>query len=163
MNALHDCSGAEPGVFAVHHELLRELIQTSGQVRVRANGTSMVPTIWPGEELVIQRLSGQIFAGDIVAFLRDQRLFIHRTIAVDGATVTTQGDRLAAADAPVSHEQILGTVAKVVRRGNGVVLSREPSLAARLLRWVSRASEIPLLLLLRCRDSAILRPMWHSE
>jgi hypothetical protein len=130
-------------------ELLRELIQKTGTVRIRATGTSMVPTIWPGDELECQRISGQVFAGDIVAFGRGERLFIHRVVQVVGDTVITQGDRLSGPDQPVGRAGLMAVVTSVIHQGKPRRLRRRRSLGARLLRWISRFSDQPTFALLR--------------
>ena len=138
---------------SVRHELLQDLIRSSGEGRVRATGASMAPAIWPGDDLVIQRICGPLSLGDVVAFLRDGRLFIHRiTRASAGATtITTQGDRLFVPDPPVSLDALIGLVTRVERAGRPVPLKHNRGFSARLLRWASRFSDKPLFLLMRLR------------
>jgi hypothetical protein len=139
------------GTAPVRLELLRELIQRTGQARIRARGTSMAPTFWPGDELILELIPGQIFAGDIVAFARDDRLFVHRVIAVKSTTLITQGDYLTLADPPVEQTEVLGVVTAVWQRGKSRRISRRRSLAARAMRWLSHLSDKPLNALLRLK------------
>lgn len=55
--------------------------------------------------------------GDIVAFIRHSRLFVHRVIAHRGRSVVTQGDANSEADPEVQGSEFLGKVDRVVRRG----------------------------------------------
>ena len=52
--------------------LAEEVVRTFGEVRLRVFGTSMVPSILPGDLVLIQRASlHEISAGEVVLFLRD--------------------------------------------------------------------------------------------
>jgi len=100
--------------------LARDVVRKFGEVRLRALGTSMVPSILPGDLISIQRASmSQISPGEVVLFERDGRLFAHRVIGTAGSPDTphliTRGDRLCYNDPPVSAAELLGRVTSIER------------------------------------------------
>src|SRR5258707_2692787 len=91
--------------------LAEEVVRTFGEVRLRVFGTSMVPSILPGDLVSIHRASlNDISPGEVVLFLRKGRLFIHRVVnrkvieTTDSpaeSCLITRGDRLRHDDPPV--------------------------------------------------------------
>ena len=76
---------ASPQVFddahAVKCELAGEVLRASGRVRLQVTGWSMLPSVWPGDTLVIESVaSDAVSEGDIVLFSRERRLFAHRVV-----------------------------------------------------------------------------------
>lgn len=134
--------------------LVCDLLCSTGQARICATGTSMLPSIWPGDELVIQRISGSVSIGSVVAYLRDGRIFIHRVVSASPgqSMIITQGDRLAVPDPPFLKEELLGCVIRVSRDGKPVRLSARLAFYARLLRAVSQVSDKPTFALLKLRQ-----------
>jgi signal peptidase I len=105
--------------------LADEIVRTFGGVRLRVFGTSMVPSILPGDVVSIRQASLQdISVGDVVVFLRMGRLFVHRVVdrKVPGTVglsadwrLITRGDRLRHNDPPVSSPELLGRVVSIER------------------------------------------------
>lgn len=101
--------------------LAADLVRKWGVVRLPAAGTSMVPTIHPGDELCVQRTDlKKIRPGNIVVYARQGRLIVHRVVAVgpDRARqpyLVTRGDRSPRNDLPVISSEVLGLVTTLVR------------------------------------------------
>jgi signal peptidase I len=105
--------------------LAEEVVRAFGGVRLRVFGTSMVPTILPGDLVLIQRASlHEISTGEVVLFLQKGRLFVHRVVdrkvaATAGrpeeSCLITRGDRLRHEDPPVSSPELLGRVVSIER------------------------------------------------
>ena len=133
--------------------LVAELVRKTGQARIRAMGTSMVPTIWPGDELLIQNAAGPLRRGQVVAWQNDQRIFIHRVVEAtdDQGTTLTRGDRLHVDDPLFRPEQLIGVVTHVIRDEVATAIAPGLSQRARLLRLISRVSDWPAFLLIRLR------------
>ncbi len=98
--------------------LVGDVVRTFGEVRLRAFGTSMVPSILPGDLISIQRAGlSEISPGEIVLYAREGRLFAHRVVARAGGhddpRLITRGDRLSHNDPPVSSSELLGRVTSV--------------------------------------------------
>ena len=71
---------------ALKCELAGEVLRSSGRLRLRVTGWSMLPAIFPGDTLVIERANGESLGkGDIVLFHRDRRLFVHRVSGTSGS------------------------------------------------------------------------------
>ncbi|MDR3709205.1 MAG: S26 family signal peptidase [Capsulimonadaceae bacterium] len=83
------------------------------------HGGSMTPTILPGQKIQLHFTHSGLKPGQIIAYQRDERIVVHRLIAIDGdpATGAAQyvclGDGNAANDAPVRLQDIAGLVTKV--------------------------------------------------
>lgn len=103
--------------------LAGDVVRTFGEVRLRAFGTSMVPSVLPGDLISVQRAGlSEISPGEIVLYSREGRLFAHRVVARAGShddpRLITRGDRLFHNDPPVSSSELLGRVTSV-RCGDG--------------------------------------------
>ena len=100
-------------------ELVSDALRQFGEARVRVTGSSMLPSIFPGDILVVQRQDLNQFAeGDIALFSRSNRLFAHRVLRKNyGAQpyLVTCGDSAPKSDPAVFDEQLLGRVTTVVR------------------------------------------------
>ena len=118
-------------------DLAAEVLTSGGTIRLQALGTSMLPSIWPGDVLSIEPKSGEeIVPGDIVLVARDGRFFIHRLIEKRSSTWITRGDSLPQDDAPVAPLQVLGKVSLIHRRTGDIVPKPRLSPFGRTLAWM---------------------------
>jgi hypothetical protein len=102
------------------HNLAADVLRSTGVLRLSAFGTSMLPTLWPGDLLTIQARSiQQIQVGDVVLLAREDRFFIHRIMKKFEQDfewrVVTRGDAMPTSDTPVSAAELLGIVVSVQR------------------------------------------------
>jgi len=102
--------------------LAGEVVRTFGGVRLRVFGTSMVPSVLPGDLISVQKTGlADISPGEIVLFSQQGRLFAHRVVrrvrSVVNPYLITRGDRLGQDDPPVSSSELLGRVSSI-ERGN---------------------------------------------
>jgi len=128
-------------------ELAGEVLRSFGSLRLRVTGWSMLPTIWPGDTLVIEPLNTDLASeGDIVLFSSGNRFVAHRVVrksgAPEGAVVQTQGDALARTDCPLSGNALLGRVSFIVRNGKWVSPSKTMRFSERTAANLFRCSEI---------------------
>src|ERR1700730_18560288 len=98
--------------------LAGDVVRRFGGVRLRVFGTSIVPSILPGDLISVQRADlSEISTGEIVLYSRDERLFAHRVVGRAGshedARLITRGDRLSHNDPPVSSLELLGRVTSI--------------------------------------------------
>ena len=160
------------GVEAAHAakcELAETALRNFGSLRLQANGFSMLPSVRPGDLLLIHRSEiGDIALGDIVLYAREGKLVVHRVIArmagPEGTRLITKGDALPSEDSAVSATELLGKVCLIFRGGEcieprtllsrqtrlaGALLSHSPRFAAALVRWCAtwrnrgRKREVP--------------------
>ncbi len=136
--------------------LAEEVVRTFGEVRLRVFGTSMAPSILPGDLVSIRRASlGDISPGDVVLFVQKGRLFVHRVVDRKVAATAddpgesrliTRGDRLRHDDPPVSPQELLGRIVSIERDNRKVQLlphqSNRP--IVRLLQSSERATYLYL-------------------
>ena len=130
---------------ALKCEIAGEVLRSFGSLRFAATGWSMLPAIWPGDTLVVDRISSeQVRVGDVVLIGRAGRLCAHRviSISVDSGTAywITRGDAMAAPDRPVSEGELLGRVSYLIREGKLVAVGAELSVVERLLAGIVRRS-----------------------
>jgi len=120
--------------------LAAELLASTGRLRFRANGTSMLPTLRPGDELEFVAAGAGCAVGDVVLWRRDDRLFVHRVVSRNDAHLQTQGDALANIDEPVALDAVLGKLV-AYRRGGRRRPSQRPGPIDRLFGWCMRRSD----------------------
>lgn len=123
------------GVREAHKlDLATEVLRAGGTIRLQALGTSMLPSIWPGDVLSIERKPGEgMVPGDIVLVARDSRFFVHRLIEKHGSRWITRGDSLPQNDAPVAEVQVLGRVSLIQRKTGVIAPNPRVSLLGRTL------------------------------
>ena len=88
--------------------LVGEMLRRRETVRLELRGTSMLPSLWPGDLLTIQSAAyDELVPGDIVLVLRDNRFFVHRLVErrqdQDCIWWITTGRRSAAERPPASR------------------------------------------------------------
>ena len=116
------CDQASRDAHALKCGLAVEVLHSSGTLHLRVMGWSMLPTVWPGDTLIVERLaSNEVFDGDIVLFSNGRRFVAHRV--VDGKRragkpdIQTKGDAVPRLDSPVPGGNLLGKVSFIVRNG----------------------------------------------
>jgi signal peptidase I len=128
-----------PGATVEEHkiELAAEVLRSGGTIRIRAFGTSMLPTIWPGDILQIESKPWHEFeAGDVVLVKREKNILIHRLVSNDGLQWTTRGDAMPQDDPPVASADVLGRVAQIQRRNCVMEPKRRLMPVQRVLGWM---------------------------
>jgi signal peptidase I len=128
-------------------ELVSDTLRSSGSVTLRATGSSMLPAVWPGDLLHIEkRAAAHIQPGEIVVFECFGHLLIHRMIGRCSVGVTAKGDAVPQADPLVREEDILGIVTSLNRNGRQVGIQKNPGLISRFVSavvgkwmWASKA------------------------
>jgi signal peptidase I len=129
---------------ALKCELASEVLRSSGSLRLRVTGWSMLPAVMPGDMLVIERTSSDaVSEGDIVLFGRDRRFFVHRVVTKGqprNAGIVTRGDAMPAPDPPVSESDLLGRVSFILRNGKCIEPNRRWRVSERAVAALVRRS-----------------------
>lgn len=126
-------------------ELAAEVLRSFGILRFAATGWSMLPSIWPGETLVVERVNqDQVRIGDVVLVGREGRLCAHRVIGTSGSPENrqwiTQGDAQPVPDLPVAGDELLGRVTYLIRGGRLVPVPARLSVVENLVAKIVRRS-----------------------
>jgi len=126
---------------ACKYGLAAEVLQSTGELRFRVSGISMLPTLWPGDCLTIQSHSfEEIQPGDIVLYARGGRFFIHRITrkcpSGEETFLITRGDCMAEEDPPVKKRELLGKVIAIHRHGSQIMPRRKLSRIQLLSAWL---------------------------
>ncbi len=149
-------------------ELAAEVIRTSGSLRVKAAGASMLPAVWPGDILSVSSHDpSEVEPGDVVLFEREGRLVAHRVVMKRESGLgtrdsgsgkrdleyssfkfpvspqiefVTRGDSIGSFDhPPVAPHEFLGRVT-AIERGDRQIVPRQTYLT-RIMSWfLSRSS-----------------------
>jgi hypothetical protein len=165
---------------AAKHDLTADVLRSHGQCRLQVSGSSMLPTLWPGDMVLIEnRPVYQLSIGDIVMYERGGRFILHRltglpenlsdafssssTSSSSQAFLITRGDFMPHDDLPVPADCVLGVLTGA-RQGMWRGVKRDvqgkrgwaaiPQRVSKRSRWVAavlRRSSLLLRLLLRVR------------
>jgi signal peptidase len=129
-------------------EIVAEALLRGHQVKLRLAGSSMLPALWPGDELLVRGFAGESPArGELVLFVRDGWLCTHRLVGysnLDGAVgLLTRGDAASLPDPPLIESALLGRAVAVIRDGCEIPIgSSEPTRPHRLFSFTIRRSDL---------------------
>ena len=129
---------------AIRCELAAEVLRSSGKLRFPVIGWSMLPSVFPGDTLLVESSdSSDVAEGDIVVFRSYCRLVAHRVIRGSKmAGLVTQGDALSVPDAMVRKEEMLGKVVGISRNGKHMTPRKRMRFAERAVAACVRHSII---------------------
>src|SRR5579884_2713128 len=138
-----------------HHQkfqLIIAALESLKHVNMKALGSSMLPSIWPGDIVLIASAGSEQFeVGAIVVIRKSAGLLIHRLIA-RAAWLTSRGDAMPQADPPVRPGDVLGKVTKVYRGMREIRIRRQLSPVHRLAALLLCHSQLLLNLTLRAAN-----------
>ena len=114
-------------------------LRRGGYLRLRVYGESMLPALWPGNEVKIENCSLEnLRPGEIVLAMRDNRFFLHRLVATSTSNgFLLCGDSMPAPDPPFPTGALLGHLVDNANRGLRIFAG--PGLGAkcsRALGWL---------------------------
>jgi signal peptidase I len=164
--SLHGGHSTAEIAHAAKCELAQKTLRRFGSLRLRVTGFSMLPSVWPGDLLLIRRQEmEQIYPGDIVLFARHGRLIAHRvafkTDDRQTPSLITRGDALPSQDSAISPADLLGKVSGILRAGEWILPPRRLSFAARTVAMLVSRSGRAAGILSRLRASR-RRPCEHE-
>ncbi len=137
-----------PNGHSLRQSLFVDVLRQFGTARLAVTGSSMLPTVWPGDILVVERQhSDQLQRGQVILCLRDGELVAHRMVRRSGELLVTRGDSLLHNDRPFQAENVVGQVISILR--NGRRLSPEQSAWQRALSSILRHSDFCTRMVLR--------------
>ena len=126
-------------------ELAEKTLRLFGSLRLRVTGFSMLPSVWPGDVVLVHRRGmQQIHPGDIVLFTRHGKLIAHRVVFKTSdqelPSLVTRGDALRSQDSAIGPTQLLGKVSGVLRAGKWIEPPTRLSFSAQIMAMlVSRS------------------------
>jgi len=138
---------------AVKCQLVADAIRAFGGLRLKVTGSSMLPSVFPGDILSIRQSEiVEVELGDIVLFDRDGRLFAHRVLdkiqGTDQTYLITQGEQLPGTDPPISARELLGKVTSIERGESRIDPRAGLRLGSRIASIIFRHSAIATRLML---------------
>ena len=88
--------------------LIREIILSQKQLSIKVSGTSMEPTVFDGEKVVVEPIGEMPRLGDVLLFDDyNYQMVLHRIIEIRGNTITLCGDNAKSFDV-IDRTRILG-------------------------------------------------------
>lgn len=122
---------------AVRSSIVADVLNgTRLRVRAKICGESMLPSLWPGDEVEIEGCSlKDVRPGEVVLVQRDDRFVLHRLVSSDNLGCLLQGDSVSLSDPPYPAVALLGRlVRKVDGRWHSFALALRPGSGAKLFR-----------------------------
>lgn len=97
-----------------------ELWAQAGETHyIPLHGTSMLPLLRDGDQVLVSHIRDQVQVGDIVVFQRDDGLIAHRVLRVSpcdsGGYLRTKGDHVQGLDPEMSEGEVVGRVLAIRR------------------------------------------------
>jgi signal peptidase I len=139
----------------VKRDLTADVIRQFGEARFKVTGTSMLPSVWPGDVITVRRQSAaELSLGQIVLCYRNQAFVAHRVVGERDEGLITRGDSLPYDDPPFSESEVLGAVVSIVRNGRpveppsawwlcvGSAIVRHSDLCTRIMLRLQRSSRM---------------------
>ena len=100
------------------NDLLREVLRRWGRARLRVNGTSMLPSLFPYDVIsLISCSANDLVAGDLAFCERAEGWLLHRVVRLEDGLVHTRGDLMPFDDAPTPAEQVIAKAVALQRFG----------------------------------------------
>jgi signal peptidase I len=124
-------------------DLLCDCLRVFGTLRMKVNGWSMLPTLWPGDVIIVSPTNfSQITVGRIALFRHGDRFFVHRVLSKDTVKneILSRGDAMPRTDPPFGSSELLGEVRLIIRNGKQMEPSRKMSLGHRGIAQVVQRS-----------------------
>lgn len=99
-------------------QLALECLATSGYLRLRVTGGSMLPEIRPGSYVLIRSaLPTEMTPGDVILARVESGVRLHRLVTIQGCGDNTRwitrGDNHEHCDPPLTSDQLLGVLTRV--------------------------------------------------
>lgn len=123
---------------------LSDLLLKLGKVDLRIASGSMVPTLWPGDEIAVEPLPREALrTGDLILFKQHGQLICHRLVEVSTGLLLTRGDATTGTGERISLTQVLGKVVGIRKRTVWVGLKArlQRTVVPPLLRWLPSLQE----------------------
>lgn len=100
------------------YPLIKEQLESGGNVKIPITGTSMLPLLVQGRDFVVLKACEKAEINDIIFYRRDNGAFVlHRIIGVDGNGYILCGDNQWVKEYGISDYNIIGVVTEIHRNG----------------------------------------------
>ena len=141
-----------PANWEVERSLLAaEGLRARGRLRLRVRGESMLPTLWPGDEVEILSCPlADVRKGEVVLALRDGRFFLHRFLGRLPGGFLLRGDSMPGPDPEFPGEMLLGRLSRPIplhwwsRAVGGLFCICGPARRLALKLYAMRGQQVPL-------------------
>jgi len=112
-----------------HIDMMRLMLSTRGECAVRVGGWCMQPAIRNGADVtIVATAPGDLTTGDMVAYLREGRLLVHRIAGRNPGGFLMRADSGRPCEHAIAENEIVGRVRFV----------RNPSMPHRVIRRIKK-------------------------
>ncbi|HET9308361.1 MAG TPA: S24/S26 family peptidase [Candidatus Sulfotelmatobacter sp.] len=141
-------------VQGVQCDLAEEILRSCGTLSLQVSGCSMLPAIWPGDTLLVDRATTSgVREGDVILFARNRWLCAHRIVKkLDDSRFLTRGDASPQPDPVVHSQELLGRVSSIVKNEKCTVLRSSRTFFERAIAALVRHSQLSARILLTVRS-----------
>ena len=149
-------------IFVAVDDLLLVSLAEGREIRLRVNGTSMVPLLKLGDIVVIQRIEPErLRKGDLVVVRHEHELVTHRLVWQTAGKWVTKGDNCRSLDPAVVDQAILGKVIALERSGATIDLQEKHWQT--INRWLARLGWIEANVFLFSRRLRACLPNYNTS
>lgn len=135
---------------AVKRNLVADVARSFGRVHLKVTGSSMLPSVWPGDILTVNQCNAaDVILGRVVLCYRNQELVAHRLVGKRDNLLVTRGDSLLRDDPPFQNDELVGEVVSILR--NGRLVDPSPAWWHSAGCWILRRSQLSARVLLGLR------------
>lgn len=100
------------------------LLQDGKEVETPVYGLSMFPFLLPGSEVRLAQIDFEdVKRGDVVLFLQNRQLVLHRVIIAGSHSIQTKGDSLKRKDMPINKGEFIAKVIAYKKREKFISVS----------------------------------------
>ncbi len=109
---------------AARSALVADVLRRGDRLRLRVQGMSMLPALWPGDEVEISGCHPEdVCRGEIVLAHREGRFFLHRFVARRNPdSFALRGDAMDDSDPLFTSQALLGRLVRVSRGGRSIAV-----------------------------------------
>ncbi len=103
------------------YPLIKEQLESGGNVKIPITGTSMLPLLVQGRDFVILKSCEKAEINDIIFYRRNNGAFVlHRIIGIDDKGYILCGDNQWVKEYGIKEHNIIGVVTEIHRNGKAI-------------------------------------------
>lgn len=107
-------------------QFLQDTVGAKGELWIPVSGNSMLPTIRPGDRVLLAPTRRRLARGDVVIVALGTKVILHRVVSLVNHVVVTRGDSCEAGDPPIEADRVFARAVAV--RHDRVLTTLTPTL-----------------------------------
>jgi hypothetical protein len=107
-------------------QFLQDTVGAKGELWIPVSGNSMLPTIRPGDRVLLTPTRRRLARGDVVIVALGTKVILHRVVSLVNQVVVTRGDSCQVGDPPIEADRVFARAVAV--RHDRVLTTLTPTL-----------------------------------